>query len=225
MPTRTALVLGWLILLGASLALFVLVAAAAWWQRRRSVPGRARRRAEHAEWHRHAAAVTHRWQEADAELAAARAGVETAEQARAEAWRALEEAQSAHDRAECRHREAAERTGASAKDQAGQQEVAAAALAAYRRGDLTEEQLWRVWGWGTGWDPELAARERELLAARAARREAHLRYRSAASQERAALAAADVAEIQARALAEEVATATDAAGWEDVADERPARSH
>lgn len=87
--------------------------------------------------------------------------------------------------------------------------MAEAALAAYRRGDLSGEQLWRVWGWGTGWDPVRAERERELLRARAAQREAHLRYRAAASRERAALAGLEVADVQARALAEEAATAAD----------------
>jgi hypothetical protein len=201
--------LGWWILLGSSVGLFVLVTVAAWWQRRRESPSRARRAAERAEWAQHAAAVTARHRQARAEVAAATARVEQAEQDRAEAWRALEAAQGAHDRAEQRYQQARQRSGAATgPDPAGQREVAGAALAAYRRGDLSEEQLWRVWGWGTGWDPELAARERELLRARAARREANLSYRAAASRERAASAALEIAEVQARALAEEAATAT-----------------
>jgi hypothetical protein len=198
---------GWWILLAASCALFVLVTTAAWWQRRRAVPGRSRQRAERIEWLRHAAAVAARCEQADAQLTAAQAEVAAAEQERAEAWRELEEAQAGHDRAERRY-QAARRDGArGTADPAGQREVAGAALAAYRRGDLSGEQLWRVLGWGTGWDPVLAGRERELLRARAAQREAHLHYRVAASRERAALAAAEVAEVQARALAEEAATA------------------
>jgi hypothetical protein len=212
--------IGWWILLGASCALFVLVAVAAWGQRRRESPGRARRAAERAEWAQHAAAVTARSRDAEAEAAASRGQVALAEQARTEAWQALEQAQAAHDQAERRYTRARQRPGAGpGADPAGQREVAGAALAAFRRGDLSREQLWRVWGWGTGWDPELAAQERALLQARAARREAHLAYRAAAGRERAAAAALEIAEVQARALAEEVATAAAEAGWEDVGDE------
>jgi hypothetical protein len=214
---------GWWILLVASCALFVLVATAAWWQRRREVPGRSRRRAERAEWLRHAAAVAARAEEADAQLAAAQAEVAAAERDRLDAWRELEEAQATHDQAHRRYQQAAGQSGAVGPDPTGQREVAAAALAAYRRGDLSGEQLWRVWGWGTGWDPALAQRERELLRARAAQREANLRYRVAAGRERTALAGTEVAEVQARALAEEAATAAAETAWDDVADERAAR--
>ncbi|MPZ25261.1 MAG: hypothetical protein GEV12_02100 [Micromonosporaceae bacterium] len=226
MPTRTALVLGWLILLGGSFGLFALTAAAAWWQRRREVPGRARRQADRAEWERHRAAVAERYRQAAAELAAAQPRAAAAEQERAQSWQALEQADAAHDAADRRYAQAARRAGAGRPepDLAGAREVAHAALAAYRRGDLSEEQLWRVWGWGTGWDPELSEREQALLRARAARREAFLRYQAAADRERAAAAVAGVAEVQARALAEEVATAAAEAQWEDGADERPARA-
>lgn len=230
MPTRTALVVGWLILLGGSLVLFGLTTAAAWWQRRREVPGRTRRRADRVEWERHRAAVARRYDQATAQLAAARELAGAAEQELASAWQVLEQAHAAHDTAQRRYAEAAERrvagAGRPASDPAGQRQVAHAALAAYRRGDLSAEQLWRVWDAGTGADPELAARERALRLARAARREAHLHYRAAADRERAAAAAAEVADVQARALAEEISTALAAAGtqWEDRADERPTRS-
>jgi len=228
-PARTTLMLGWWILLGSTAGLFVVVVVAAWWQRRRESPARARRRAERVEWARHALAVAARSQEAAAEVAQARAAADAAEQVRAEAWQRLEEAQAAHAVADRHYLTARQQAGAGpAPDPDGQRAIAGAALAAYRRGDLTGEQLWRVWRWGTGWDPELAARERELLRARAASREAHLAYRAVASRDRAATAALQVAEVQARALAEEAATAAAEAGWDgwedvgDVDDDQPA---
>jgi hypothetical protein len=222
-PTRTSLLIGWLVLLGVSSALFVLVATAAWWQHRREVPGRARRRAERAEWARHAATVTARARQAAAQLVAARERVAAAEHARAAAWRALEEVEAAHDEAARRLRERDPPTTAGSAGRAGRPEVTRAALAAYRRGDLTGEQLWRVWRWGSGWDPERDRCERELYRLRAARREAHLRYRAAAGEERAAQAEAEVAEVQARALAEEAVTAAAQAGWQDGPDESDER--
>jgi hypothetical protein len=214
-PTRTSFMIGWLALLAISAALFLLVAAVAWWQHRRRVPGKARQRRERAEWARHATAVTERAGQAATRAVAVRARVEPAEQARAAAWRELEEVETAYDEAAGKYREVLRRDAEHPPDRAGQRLVASAALAAYRRGDLTQEQLWRVWRWGSGWDPERDQRERELSQLRAARRDAHLRYRAAASGERAVLAAADVAEVEARALAEEVATAATEAGWDD----------
>jgi hypothetical protein len=203
--------IGWLALLVASAALFILVAVAAWWQHRREVPSRARQRAERAAWAQHATALAERAQQAAARAAATRAAVEAAEQARAAAWAELEAAEAAHEESAGRHAEAVKRGAERPQGQA----VTHAALAAYRRGDLTKEQLWRVWQWGTGWDPEVDRCERELYRLRADRRAAHQRYQTAASRERDVLAVADIAEVQARALAEEVATASEEAGWDD----------
>jgi hypothetical protein len=215
-PASTSLMLGWLALLAASAALFVLVAVAAWWQHRREVPSRARQRAERAAWAQHAAALAERAQQAAARAATVRAAVAEAEQARAAAWAELEQIEAAHDAAARRHAEAVRRTSArGGNERPAGQAVTHAALGAYRRGDLTKEQLWRVWQWGTGWDPEVDRCERELYRLRADRRAAHQRYQAAASHERDVLAAADVAEVQARALAEEVATASAEAGWDD----------
>jgi hypothetical protein len=205
--------IGWLALLAASSALFLLVAVAAWWAHRREVPSKARRRAERAEWAQHATAVAEHAQRAAAVVAAARERVEAAERVRAAAWQELEQTEEAHDKAARRHEEAVRRGQTRPPGQA--REVAAAALAAYRRGDLTKDQLWRVWQWGSGWDADVDQAERELYRLRAAKRTAHQRYRAAASQERDALAVGDIAEVRARALAEEVATASEEAGWDD----------
>lgn len=201
MPTRTSILLGWLVLFGAALALFLLVALLAWWQRRRVEP-RAKK-SERAEWAAHLAAVQRRSAQATSRVSATQARAAEAEQERTRAWQELEEAQRAHDAARQAHQEASRRHANGAVDRSGQREVANAALAAYRRGDLSHDQLLRVWRWGSGWDPELEQREKALLQARAARREAHLRYQAAASAERTVSQQAAVAAAELRALAEE----------------------
>jgi hypothetical protein len=206
-PTRTTLMLGWLVLLGVSVALFAIVAVAAWWQRRRELPHRTARLAERAEQERHTARLAARARPAAARAAAARERTGAAERARVGAWQELDRAQKAHDGAVRRHADLVELSGGDQPDRSAQQEVVSAALAAYRRGDLSGEQMWRVVRWGSGGDPDRERCEHELLRARADLREAHLRYRSAAARERADLAAAGAAELAARALAEEAAGA------------------
>lgn len=204
MPTRTSIMIGWMILFGAALALFLLVALLAGWQRRRQRPGRREREVARAEWTAHAAAVARRSEQAVARAATARSRAAESDRALSEAWQELERAQRAYDEAERAYSAATARTGASAlANPDAAKEVANAALAAYRRGDLSQDDLLRVWRWGSGWDPELEQRERVLLQARAGRREAHLRYRVASSTARAAAERAEVAEAEARALAEE----------------------
>lgn len=201
-PIDTVMATGALVLLGLSFAVLAPVGAVAWWQHRRERPGRE----ELSEWERHAAVVAQRAADAAVEAEAARARVEDAERARAEAWDELERAEQAYTRVQ-REYEEARRRAEDSGEQAARRQVAGAALAAYRRGDLSSEQLWRVWRWGNGWDPEQERREHELVALRAAWREARLRYQAAAEAERAAVRAAEVAWAQARALAEEAALA------------------
>jgi hypothetical protein len=94
---------------------------------------------------------------------------------------------------------------------AERQEVARAALAAYRRGDISVEQLRAVYRQFSGWDGGQERREHELVRRRAAEREAHRRYHAAAVAERAAYADADVAVVAAQALAEEAAESAEEA--------------
>lgn len=198
MPIDTVVAVGGLALLGVSFAVLVPVGVAAWWQHHRERPGRA----ELSEWRRHATAVARRAALASAEVDAARERAAAAEDARSRAWDDLERAEQAYARA----RQAYERAGrhvGSPGEQAARRQVADAALAAYRRGDLSQEQAWRVWRWGNGWDPERERREHELVALRAARREARVRYQMATEAERAALRDVAVVQAQARALAEE----------------------
>lgn len=217
MAVTSAFLLGWAALLVASILLFVLLGVVAWAQHRREVPSRARRRAEAAEWAAHAVAVSDRARTAADRNTSASADLAVAEQERAAAWDELEQAEAAHAAAVTRYQQA----HTSGPTLTGpDSDVAHAALAAYRRGDLSQEQLWRVWSMGTSGGPELAEEERELLALQNALRVAHLRYQAAAYRERTALAELEVADVQSRALAEEVATAVDHAGWDDGRDEQ-----
>ncbi|QSB16167.1 hypothetical protein JQS43_07670 [Natronosporangium hydrolyticum] len=219
MTVPSAFLLGWAVFLAASVLLFVLMGVIAWAQHRREVPSRARRLAEAAEWAEHAAAVTDRVQQAADRTSSAQAELAVAEAERAAAWQELEQAEAAHAAAVERYREVSGRV--EGPKLAGPDSVVAhAALAAYRRGDLSQEQLWRVWSWGAGGGSELAEPERDVQALRTALRIAHLRYQAAAHRERTALAELGVADVESRVLAEEVATAADHAGWHDSRDEQ-----
>jgi hypothetical protein len=99
--------------------------------------------------------------------------------------------------------EAVEPDGVRSDAEAERREVARAALAAYRRGDLTVEQLRAVYRRCAGWDGGQERHEHEVVRRRAAEREAHRRYYAAALAERVAYAEADVAVVAAQALADE----------------------
>jgi hypothetical protein len=90
-------------------------------------------------------------------------------------------------------------------------DLSRAALAAYRRGDISVEQLREVFRHFSGWDGRHERHEREVLRRRAAEREAHRRYNAAAAAERIANDQADVAAAAARAWAEEAVEATEEA--------------
>jgi hypothetical protein len=216
-PSSSTLLLGLVVVLGAVFILFAVVTVMAWWQHRREAPGRAQRRADLAERERQASVLAAQRRQAEVAAADARARLAAAEWQRAVAWDELERAQAAYEAVSRRHREATERA---ARLPARTSAVTQAAYAAYRRGDLSQDQLWRLWNWGTGRDPELDALERDLLQAQAARREARLHYQVAAARVRSELASVEVAEVRVRAIAEEVATAAIEPAWEDRADDR-----
>lgn len=198
-----------MVLFGTSLALLACVALAAWWQRWRESPRRSKAKAERKEAAMFAAAITERAAAAVAVAEQVRAGAHEADQERARAFDELTRVQQEHDRAaEDYQRTAQERVEQAGGDD-GQRELARAAFAAYRRGDLSQDQLWWVWRWGSGWDRELERREQQLMQLRAARREAQLRYRAATNRARTAAQQAEVADVQARALIEEAAGAAE----------------
>jgi hypothetical protein len=95
--------------------------------------------------------------------------------------------------------------------QAERREVQRAALAAYRRGDLTTEQLRAVYARFSGSDSGRERHEREVQRRRATEQAAHRAYLSAAAAERAAYQEADVAVVAAQALAEEAAESAEEA--------------
>jgi hypothetical protein len=152
-----------------------------------------------------------------------RARRDEAQQAREAAWRAFDAAQRAYE--EALHTAgnpddgtastiALENSGnghghpngngnGSPASEEERREVSRAALAAYRRGDLTVDQLNVVFRQASGWDPvqELQAREIELR--RTAESRARKLYQAAAAAERSASKAADVAAVAAHAIAEE----------------------
>jgi len=90
-------------------------------------------------------------------------------------------------------------------------DLSRAALAAFRRGDLSVEQLRAVFRRFSGWDARLEQHEREVLRRRAAERDAHRRYTMAAAAERDANHEVDVAMAAARAWADEAVEAAEEA--------------
>jgi len=86
--------------------------------------------------------------------------------------------------------------------------VSRAALSAYRRGDISVEQLREVWRRTGGWDPRQDERERAAEKAGLAERAARRAFDRAAADARRAEREAQVAEIAAQALADEAAQAT-----------------
>lgn len=78
-----------------------------------------------------------------------------------------------------------------------------AALAAYWRRELSEEQLSDVFAHRNGWDPRLHPVEQELVLRRAVRDHLRARHQAAAERERAAWHDAELAAESARSLREE----------------------
>ena len=203
----TLVVIAWLAVFVGALLMLGLVGTLAWWQHRQEHPPVPA--AERAELVRHAAVVAESAARAAERAAVARRRAEDGADAAAAAWQEHERAQRAYDEASRASQRAAGRhTGG--EDRSGPREVGRAALAAYRRGELSQDQMLRVWRWSSGWDPEQERREHQLAELRAAQREAYLRYRAASAAERVAAGQADIAEVAARALADEAAAAQEA---------------
>lgn len=86
-------------------------------------------------------------------------------------------------------------------------EVSRAARAAYKRGDLSIEQLRAVWQQVDGWDQARQDRSHELSRLRADDAEAARLFHVAASRERTARRAAEIARVSSHALTQEAADA------------------
>jgi len=202
----------WALLVGAGLVVFGGLGVIAWAQRSRPEPTGAA--ASHGDLEdedvagltAHAAAAREAAGRAAAIAGEARARASAAAGARDVAWRAQEVAQRVAETA----RQAAssgwtERPGSGPV--AAEPTVTRAALSAYRRGDLSVEQLRVVWQQAAGWTPELLERERAAQLAAAGERDARRAHDRAALVARQADRAAHVAEVAAIALADEATQA------------------
>jgi hypothetical protein len=136
-----------------------------------------------------------------AELVAAEHERDAAWQAHLDAARQLEEASEALQGA------APEQEPEPAVSDETLREISRAARAAYKRGDLTMEQLRAVWQQVDGWDQARQDRAHELSRLRAEDAEASRLFHVAASRERTARRAAEVARVSSHALTQEAADA------------------
>jgi len=185
-----------------------------------------RLRAEAEELRAIAAAADMAARRAVAAAAEARARYQHIQQAREAAWQAIESAQHAYEAAqqafEAERRAAASATTAEASVAADapaadgpsafagddvEREVSRAAYGAYRRGDISIDQLQEVVRRASGWDAEQEQHEHRVTQLRARERAARRRYYGFAASERTARKAADVASVAAQALVDEAAEA------------------
>jgi hypothetical protein len=172
------------------------------------------RRRKVAEAGRRAAEADEQIRWAEEVAVAARGAAQTAERRRAECqdaqalvertWLAHQKADAALDRA----RRAAVYTSLDSVDLPERKRaLRRGAQAAYRRGDLSDEQLLDALTHRNGWDPELHPVEQELVLARAAVRHRYAAYQKALDAEADAWRAADIATAAVRSLRLEVASA------------------
>lgn len=145
---------------------------------------------------------------------AARGAAQTAERRRAECQEAqglIERTWAAYQKADAaltRARQAAVWTSLDAVDhEERRRALRRGAQAAYRRGDLSDEQLLDALTHRNGWDPALHPVEQELVLARAAVKHRFAAYQKALDAESDAWRAADIATAAVRSLRLEVMTA------------------
>jgi hypothetical protein len=207
----------WLLLLLAGVAALAGLALPRDVRRPRQVSawlaGQAARKAEEMERRAAEAAESIRYAE---EVAVAAGGAaSTAERRRVECqeaqarveqtWQAYQDADAALARA----RKAAVYISLDSVDHADRaRALRRGAQAAYRRGDLSDEQLLDALTYRNGWNPELHPVEQELVLARAAVRHRFARHQAALEAEAEAWRAADIATAAVRSLRLEVAAAT-----------------
>jgi hypothetical protein len=126
-----------------------------------------------------------------------------AEADREEAWFAHSEAAEVHQQAQ-QAEEAGEEPRISDVEQ---KEISAAARAAYRRGEISVDELKAVWQRVGRWDDSQEDRSHLLSRLRAEEAEAWRRYHAAGFAERTAQRAMELAEAAARALTDDAAEA------------------
>jgi hypothetical protein len=200
---------GWGVLLGCAIGILAIIGFIARRGRRRTADPRpaqsrptraecAMLMAEAAQLDQQAVAAIASAERAGAEAERAKTAAAVAGQEREAAWQSIEAAQRALVDAEPHDPAVTEEIDP---------DVSRAAFGAYRRGDISVDQLQEVLRRSTGWDPSQEKQEHEAVSLRAAERAAHRRYYSAAANERSARKAAEIAEVAAQALAEEAAEA------------------
>ena len=201
----------WAALLGLAFLVLALVGMLAWLQGppRPTREETARLRAEAMELSQQAAEVVERAARAQAIAQATRAKCAEAQQSREQAWLAHDEAEQAHSVA--RRASRAVPAPRPSTDQPLTQEVSRAALAAFKRGDLSVEELREVWQRAGGWDAGQEQQDQTLTRARAEEHRAQRAYDLAAAGERHLCREAEIAEVAARALADEAVETTEEA--------------
>jgi hypothetical protein len=109
--------------------------------------------------------------------------------------------------------------------QGREQEISRAAMAAYRRGDISVDELREVFRRAGDWDPVLEQHDQEAERAAAVERQARRAYTDALAVARAAGEQTRVAEVAAQALSDEAAEAAEeASAAGEVADAYAPRS-
>ncbi|SCL25170.1 hypothetical protein GA0070616_3056 [Micromonospora nigra] len=128
-----------------------------------------------------------------------------------ESWRAYEAAEAEVDRLSGAAGMPLPRTGRTPAEYADRERwLHQAALAAYWRRELSEEQLSDVFAHRAGWDPRLHPVEQELVLRRAVRDHLSARQRAARQREQDAWRTAELAAAAARSLREEARAAAGA---------------
>jgi hypothetical protein len=230
--THTPAIAVWGALFACGCAILLGAAAIAWRQKpdkqpaapvpARGVP-RVRVRTQFADAAQEAATLSATAQRAAVAAAQARRHSEYARQGLEVAEQAYEAAQRAYEAAAANAVElpreapgvseaspAARAEGKDSLDAARHDEcdLTHAALAAYRRGDITVEDLRRVWLDASGWDARHEDAEQELLRLRAEQLAARRAYNMARTVARLARRAEEVADVAAQALADEAIQAS-----------------
>jgi hypothetical protein len=201
----------WALLLAGGVVVLALLGLAAIVDRPRTPrPDPARLRAEADELAAHAAQAQIEAVRAAEGAVLARAEVAAAEQARDAAWTAQEAIEQAYDlawQAALAGRQAAQVTDddAAADGATRERAVSRAALSAYRRGDISVQELREVWRRAGDWDPAQEERERTAERCRIEQTAARRAHDRAAAEVRRAAQAARVAEVAAEALVDEAA--------------------
>ena len=181
----------------------------------RIVPGQhhqARLRARAEELAREASGTAGAAQRAAGAVAQAQSRLANAQRASDVARRAWEKAKRLADATDHEIAEEAARGERTDEQRGLEREVSRAALDAYRRGDISVDEMQHVWRKATGQDEETERRQKEAKARRASEKQALLAYQNAATAERRAQEEAEVAAVAAHALAEEAAEAAAEAG-------------